>query len=142
MARIRSHTATAQGKTIRIYGETEIVQDYFPDLQPDSEGASDIDTVSVKAVQVKRYPGGPTFNRKGHTRTIDKNRGIAGGPTPGRRFWVERQEGIGPLAREVRRQFTFTGPVYALKAYARAELLPGSTLRTPGGRAIPINSSN
>lgn len=140
MARLRSHTATASGQTFKVWGKTEDVQDVFPDLQPDNEQTSQMATTNVKSVSVRRYPGGPTFTRAGHARTFDKNLGISGGATPGRRFWVERQEGIGPLARKVVRQFTFTGPVYALKAYARAELLPGSVLRTPGGRAIPINA--
>jgi hypothetical protein len=94
--------------------------------------------VSVKSATVRRYPGGPTFTRRAHSRTIDKQPNLAGGATPGQRFWIESLVGLPPLQRKQTRQFTFIGPVFALKEFFKAEGLPGSTLRTPGGRAIPL----
>ena len=69
---------------------------------------------------------------------VDTAQGIAGGATPGQRFWIEREEGLPGFTSKKVSQFTFVGPVFALKRWVRANGTPGHVLRTPGGRAVPI----
>lgn len=140
MGRPVPHTVQQSGRSITIWGDTDELDELFENIEPDADGIGTLSTVSVRSTTVRRYPGGPTFTRRAHTRTVDSEKGLAGGATPGQRFWIERDEGLPGFTEKKTSQFTFVGPVFALKRWVRANGTPGHKLRTPGGRAIEITA--
>lgn len=141
MGRILPHSFTARGAGVTIWGDTDKVNELFPDLEPDGPEQGGLISVQVRATQVRRYPGATPFTRRAHIRTLDADKGIGNKATPGRKFWIEAP-GLTDLQVENGRadvkQFTFEGPFYALKDYVFNELPEGWTLRSPGGRAFII----
>lgn len=134
-----SHTVTAAGRTFKIWGVTEDLEEFFPTITADAEEAGATATSSVSAHSYRRYPGGPLISRQSHPRTRLTDNGRAGSnATPGRNFYVERIEGLPPFTTKRVKQFTHTGPFFALKAYATAQAAIDMTLRSSGGRAHEI----
>lgn len=136
MAKIKRHTLEVGDRTVRLWGETAKLQRFFPDIEADETLDPDTTNVDVKTTTVRKYPGGPTYTRKSHKRKIDKTQGLNRSALPGRRFWVEVFEGIGPLREKKVFQFNFQGPWQALKVYLKGELTPGQVARSPSGRSV------
>lgn len=140
MARLLPHTVTIASRQITLWGDTEKLTEFFPDLVADAADDGELRTVAVAASSYRKYPGGPLINRRAHNRTFDTNRGIPNLAKPGRRFWIEPPDfTILGIPQEVNpNQFSFQGAWFALKAYAFQELPAGFVIRSTGGRAFLI----
>ena len=135
------HTVTSAGELIRIWGATSLLDDYISGLDPDAAGAVTERTESVNASQVNRYPGDTGFSRGGHSRTKSNEIGKGGITLPGKPFYCERTEGVGPAAQVKVRQFGYEGSWNNLKKYVRTNKAGAAfTLRNASGRSIEVDA--
>lgn len=135
------HTTISDGEVLRIWGATELLDDYFDGLNPDSAEPPTERTEAVNVSTVNRYPGDAGFQRSAHNRTKSNEVGKGGPALPGKPFYCERTitPGLGPETVRQVRQFGYEGSFNALKKYARANFANGEfTLRNASGRSVEI----
>jgi hypothetical protein len=133
--KIFRHTETINGEVVRLYGATEVLDNYFTGLTPDAAAVEGTRTEAVAATTVRRFPGDLGYSRSGHSRVKSTVASQGGNALPGRRFWCERQTGVFPNVLTTVEQFNYEGSFRNLVALARASAFGQSfKLRNSSGK--------
>lgn len=140
MSRLIPHTVTSTFGPVTIWGKTGELNDWFPSIAPDILGGGVIKTSTRRGSSVERYPGDQNpFNRSGGAVTAFVEKLQSNNSTPGRRFWLEKTTGSGPLRRRVVRQFTYQGTWAGLRDFARENVNQDAVLRNSSGAWVAIS---
>jgi hypothetical protein len=134
--KIRRHDVIGGGIEFSIYGDTDKLKVFFTDIAKAPNGPSVDRELQMPQVTVKRYPSDPGYTRKATTRRYSPDTGIKLGTTPGQNFYCEvatLDVGTGKVEWDVT-TFTHTGPILALRAYAKAKAKTDFRLRWASGR--------
>lgn len=133
---IRPHEVVGGGIDFVIWGDTSKLSEFFTGIA-EAQDSSTVDRViQMPQTTVNRYPGDTGFTRKAHTRRYSPNVGLKRVTTPGKIFICEQQyldAGTGRI-EWAGTQFTHTGPILALRAYARTNAKVDFRLRWCSGR--------
>jgi hypothetical protein len=134
------HDVIGGGIEFSIWGNTAKLSNFFTAIE-EATGGSPVDRlVTVKAHTRKRYPGDSGYGVQEHPRRYTPEIGQKGRITPGRNFYCEL-EFENPVSGKPDWdvfQFTHTGPVMALRAYAKANAATDFRLRSESGRYIDV----
>lgn len=140
--KIRPHAVSAAGEDFTIWGDTTKLEEFFTGIAeaPNTTGPDRV--VRMPQMIVKRYPSDPGFTRREHQRKVAADTGIKRGTTPGKVFVIEEEIlDAGTLKPKIRTwQFTHTGSVLALRAYARSKAKSDFRLRWSSGRFEEIGT--
>ncbi|MFN9507325.1 MAG: hypothetical protein ACK57J_22675 [Rubrivivax sp.] len=138
MARKLKHRLSNAGRTVFLYGETDKIQEFFPQAEVMDEDNTVVKTVQFRGGIRRRFPGGPGTSYGGGARSVLFGPPAALTTLPGHPIKCEITEGIGPLRRTTVRQFTLQGSFTKLWQIARATTTISFVLRSPNGEAKRI----
>jgi hypothetical protein len=133
---IRPHAVVGGGIEFVIWGDTDKLSEFFTDIEEAQDSATVDRVIQMPQMTVKRYPGDPGFTRRAHQRRYSPNTGLKRVTTPGKIFHCEQKVlDVGSMKIEWdATQFTHTGPIMALRAYARSNAAEDFRLRWASGR--------